>query len=44
MFFGVVACNKNVAKEKDEPVKEDVIKVEDAEELFKGYYTESSNR
>lgn len=40
MFFGVVACNKNVAKEKDEPVKDDVIKVEDAEELFKGYYTE----
>ncbi|MGE1166298.1 hypothetical protein ACQJ0Y_24290 [Peribacillus simplex] len=46
VFIGVVACNKDVVKENGEetegkPVKEEnVVKVEDAEKLFKGYYTE----
>ncbi|MDM5304185.1 hypothetical protein [Peribacillus frigoritolerans] len=41
IFIGVVACNKDVVKEKEEPVKEEnVVKVEDAEKLFKGYCTE----
>lgn len=42
VFISVVACNKDVAKESEEkPVKEEnAVKVEDAEKLFKGYYTE----
>ncbi|MGE6377985.1 hypothetical protein [Peribacillus muralis] len=42
VFIGLGACNKDVAKETEEkPVKEETaIKVEDAEKLFKGYYTE----
>ncbi|MFF2286660.1 hypothetical protein [Peribacillus butanolivorans] len=46
LFIGVIACNKDVVKEngvekEGKPVKEEkVVNIEEAEKLFKGYYTE----